>query len=93
MVSIERLGRLIPILLPLVPSVGRGDDPGPEPERSFAIEVVDHREIAGDHYVTLVAMIEGSGTEDSGYALVEEDDSGAIRVRGFRKQQPHAWGG
>ncbi|WP_165247468.1 metallophosphoesterase family protein [Paludisphaera soli] len=51
----------------------------------------DYREIAGVHYVTLVAMVEGSGAESSGYALVDADDAGSIRVRGFRKQQAYAW--
>jgi alkaline phosphatase len=51
----------------------------------------DHREIAGVHYVTLVAMIEGSGAESNGYATVDLDEDGSIRVHGFRKQQTYSW--
>ena len=51
----------------------------------------DHHEIAGIPYVTLVAMVEGSGVESSGYATVEIDESGSIRVHGFRKQASYEW--
>ena len=51
----------------------------------------DFNEIGGIPYVTLVAMVEGSGAESSGYALVEVGESGAIRVRGFRKQADYSW--
>ncbi|AMV36057.1 3',5'-cyclic adenosine monophosphate phosphodiesterase CpdA [Planctomyces sp. SH-PL62] len=50
----------------------------------------DYREIRGVHYVTLVAMIEGSGAENNGYSLVDLD-AGAIRVRGFRRQRAYDW--
>jgi alkaline phosphatase len=51
-----------------------------------------YQEIGGIHYVTLVAMVEGSGAGHSGYALVEIAESGAIRVRGFRMQEGYSWG-
>jgi len=46
----------------------------------------DHRDINGIHYVTLHAMVEGSGEEDNAYAAVEVLPQGALRVKGFRKQ-------
>lgn len=51
----------------------------------------DHREIAGVHYVTLVGMIEGSGAASNGYAVVELDPAGAVRVHGFRNQDAYDW--
>ncbi|QDV34374.1 metallophosphoesterase family protein [Tautonia plasticadhaerens] len=52
-----------------------------------------YAEIGGISYVTLVAMVEGSGEQNSGYALVEAGPDGAIRVRGFRLQADYAWPG
>lgn len=52
----------------------------------------DHHEIGGIHYVTLVAMIEGSGAESSGYALVDSKPNGAIQIQGFRRQNSYDWG-
>lgn len=51
----------------------------------------DLKEIGGIHYCTLVAMVEGPGVADNGYALLEVDPSGAIRVEGFRKQEDYQW--
>jgi predicted phosphodiesterase len=50
----------------------------------------DYQEIAGIHYCTLVAMVEGSGEENNGYSIVEVED-GMIRVTGFRKQRSYNW--
>jgi predicted phosphodiesterase len=52
----------------------------------------DHQEIAGIHYCTLVAMVEGSGQENNGYATIEANDRGQIIVEGFRKQSNYRWG-
>ena len=52
----------------------------------------DYQEIAGIHYCTLVAMVEGSGAENSGYSLLEIADDGGIRIEGFRKQKAYRWG-
>ena len=52
----------------------------------------DYHEIAGIHYVTQVAMVEGSGAESSGYATVDIDEAGSIQVHGFRKQRDYDWG-
>ena len=51
----------------------------------------DVKEIGGIHYCTLVAMVEGSGKENSGYSLMEIEPNGTIHLTGFRKQQSHAW--
>lgn len=51
----------------------------------------DLREINSIPYCTLVAMVEGSGEENNGYALVDLAADGTIRVRGFRKQRDYDW--
>lgn len=47
----------------------------------------DIQQIEGITYVTMVAMIEGSGAENSGYSLVSLLSSGQIVVEGFRNQK------
>ena len=49
----------------------------------------DYREIAGIHYVTMAAMVEGSGPEHSAYGLVDVLPDGALRVTGFRVQKSY----
>lgn len=51
----------------------------------------DLKEIGGIHYCTLVAMVEGSGAENSGYSLMEVEPNGTIHLTGFRKQKSHKW--
>lgn len=51
----------------------------------------DYNEIAGIHYTTLVAMIEGAGVENNGYSLLDLGDDGTITLTGFRKQQHRCW--
>jgi len=51
----------------------------------------DYQEIAGIHYCTLVAMVEGSGAENNGYSTLEVAVDGTIRVTGFRKQKSYTW--
>lgn len=46
----------------------------------------DYQQIAGIHYTTLVAMIEGSGAENNGYSMLEFMSDGSLRLNGFRKQ-------
>ena len=53
----------------------------------------DYAEIGGVHYSTLVAMVEGSGAENSGYSLVDVAPGGTIAVTGFRKQKGYDWKG
>lgn len=51
----------------------------------------DHNEIAGIHYCTMVAMIEGAGAENNGYSTVDVKADGTIVISGFRKQQGYEW--
>lgn len=46
----------------------------------------DLRSIGGIFYCTLVAMIEGSGKENSGYSMLEVGRDGSIQLKGFRQQ-------
>lgn len=46
----------------------------------------DLQEIAGIPYCTLVAMIEGTGLESSGYALLDIMPDSSLRLKGFRRQ-------
>lgn len=51
----------------------------------------DHRRIGGIDYVTLVAMVEGSAPESSGYSLVTWHADGSIELQGFRRQSSYRW--
>ena len=51
----------------------------------------DLKDIDGIHYCTLVAIVEGSGLENSGASLLELHDDGTIHLTGFRKQQTYDW--
>jgi alkaline phosphatase len=51
----------------------------------------DYKDIAGIHYCTLVAMIEGPGAENNGYSTVDIRADGTISVTGFRKQTGYEW--
>ena len=46
----------------------------------------DLKQIGGIHYCTLVAMVEGSGTENNGYSVMSIDSDSTIRLTGFAKQ-------
>jgi alkaline phosphatase len=46
----------------------------------------DYQQIAGIHYTTLVAMVEGSGAENSGYTMLDVLPDGSLRLNGFRRQ-------
>lgn len=46
----------------------------------------DCQQIAGIHYTTLVAMVEGSGEENNGYTMLDVLADGSLRLNGFRKQ-------
>lgn len=52
----------------------------------------DYRDIAGIHYCTLVAMVEGSGADNNAYSTLNLHDDGTLRIEGFRKQKPYIWG-
>lgn len=51
----------------------------------------DYQQIAGIHYCTLVAMVEGAPPENSGYAVLDVFPGGDIRLTGFRKQGSYRW--
>jgi alkaline phosphatase len=51
----------------------------------------EHTELAGTHYCTLRAMVEGSGAESNAYSRLEIFAGDLIRVQGFRKQQGYEW--
>ena len=51
----------------------------------------DLKDIGGIHYCTLVAMVEGTGSENSGYSIMEIAADGVIRLTGFRKQIAYDW--
>lgn len=51
----------------------------------------DLKDINGIHYLTLVAMVEGSGDDNNGYSVMEIASSGNISIKGFRKQKSHEW--
>ncbi len=51
----------------------------------------DYKQISGIHYCTLVAMVEGSGANNSGYSTMDIFDEGTIRIIGFRKQKKYEW--
>lgn len=51
----------------------------------------DYKHIAGIHYATLVAMVEGAGDENSGYAIAEVTADNTIHIRGFRQQARYEW--
>ncbi len=46
----------------------------------------DYKEIGGLHYVTLVAMVEGKGPENSGYSILTLHADGSLKLEGFRNQ-------
>jgi predicted phosphodiesterase len=51
----------------------------------------DYKEIDGLHYCTLKAMVEGSGKENSSYAVLDIHPDHSIQIKGFRKQQSFGW--
>jgi predicted phosphodiesterase len=46
-----------------------------------------YSQIAGIHYYTLKALVEGAGPENSSYAIAEVDSYGTIAVTGYRKAE------
>lgn len=47
----------------------------------------DIKDIAGIHYCTQVAMVEGSGAKNNGYSMMDIKPDGTIHLTGFRKQE------
>lgn len=48
-----------------------------------------YQEIGGIHYMTLAAMVEGSGEENNAYAVMEILPNDAVRIKGFREQKSY----
>ena len=48
-------------------------------------------DLGGIHYVTLRAMVEGSGAENNGYGLLEWFADGSIKLSGGRQQRDYDW--
>ncbi len=46
----------------------------------------DYQLIDGIHYVTLVAMIEGTGSANNGYSMLDVMADGSLRLKGYRRQ-------
>ncbi|WP_164103585.1 metallophosphoesterase [Candidatus Laterigemmans baculatus] len=51
----------------------------------------DYNHIAGIHYVTLVAMVEGTGAANNAFSLLNVFADGTLRLDGFKKQQDYSW--
>jgi len=51
----------------------------------------DYKDIAGIHYCTLVAMVEGSGAENNGFSTLDIHRDGTMRITGFHKQKSYGW--
>lgn len=51
----------------------------------------DLKQIGKIFYCTLVAMVEGSGADQSGYALLNLFPNGDIHITGFRRQANYHW--
>lgn len=51
----------------------------------------DYRSIAGIHYCTLAAMVEGSGAASNGYSLLDIYADRTLVVQGFRRQKSYRW--
>ena len=51
----------------------------------------DHKDIAGIHYCTMVAMVEGAGVERNGFSMLKIARDGTIAISGFRKQSSYDW--
>jgi hypothetical protein len=46
-----------------------------------------YNSIEGIHYYTLKATVEGRGSENNSYAIVEVNPDGSITVTGYRKAE------
>jgi alkaline phosphatase len=51
----------------------------------------DHQEIAGIHYCTLAAMVEGSGEKNNAFARLDCLPGAALRIAGFVRQASYDW--
>jgi alkaline phosphatase len=53
----------------------------------------DYQQIAGIHYCTVAAMVEGSGEGNNAFARLDVLSDGTLKVAGFVKQKEYAWNG
>ncbi|MEX0866830.1 MAG: metallophosphoesterase [Pirellulales bacterium] len=51
----------------------------------------EHRQIGDIHYCTLVAMVEGAGADNSGFATLDVLPEGNLLLTGFLRQQDYRW--
>ena len=51
--------------------------------------VSDYRKLGGIPYVTLAAMVEGSGEKSNSYAVLDILPGDTLRLRGFRRQKSY----
>ena len=51
----------------------------------------DHQQINGIDYVTLVAMVEGSGEANNGYSILTIRDGKSMTLTGFQQQASRMW--
>lgn len=52
----------------------------------------DHQQIAGIHYCTLAAMVEGSGEKNNAFTRLDVLPSGTLQLVGFVRQKSYEWG-
>jgi predicted phosphodiesterase len=52
----------------------------------------DYQNIAGIHYCTLVAMVEGNGAENNSYTTLDILPGNVLRLTGFKQQKSYRWG-
>jgi predicted phosphodiesterase len=50
-----------------------------------------YQQIAGIHYCTLAAIVEGSGAQNNAYARLDVLPNGTLTVAGFSRQQDYEW--
>lgn len=51
----------------------------------------EYQQIAGIHYCTIAAIVEGSGAQNNAYARLDVLPGGALRVEGFVRQKAYQW--
>ncbi|MEX2214028.1 MAG: metallophosphoesterase [Phycisphaeraceae bacterium] len=51
----------------------------------------DYHEVAGIHYCTLAAMIEGTGEKNNSYTTMDLYPGGTIKLTGYRQQKAYEW--
>ena len=52
---------------------------------------IHHQLVGGIHYCVIRAVVDGSGRDENGYAVVDVYDDGSLRIEGFRKQVDYEW--